>query len=59
MAKIINIKKSDQINKKVTRKEIQKAVKEAAGIWKDRWKGKTTEEVVEMLRKKAWYSHAS
>jgi len=58
MAKII---KADKITKKkiYTAKDREKAIEAVAGMWKDRWKDKNTEEVVELLRKKAWRSHAS
>lgn len=45
--------------KKYTLKDRKKAIKELAGIWKNRWKGMSTEKVVEMLWEKGWNSHAS
>ncbi len=58
---MIKIIKADlgEKTKRVVKADIAKAVKLASGIWKNRWKGKTTNEVVETLREKAWYSHAS
>ena len=58
MAKIIKVNKITE-KKKYTNKEVEKAINELAGMWKSRWKGKTTEEVVEIIRRKAWRSHAS
>lgn len=58
MAEIRKPKKLKMV-KKYTLKDRKKAIKELAGIWKNRWKGKTTEEVVERLWKKGWNSHAS
>lgn len=37
----------------------EKAVEELFGVWENKWKDKTTEEVAEMLAEKAWDSHAS
>lgn len=58
MAKIT---RADQLTRieKYSKKDKINSVKEAAGIWKNRWKGKSTEEVAEILRKKSWYTHAS
>lgn len=58
IAKITKAGTSTKKNK-YTAREREKAIKEAAGIWKNRWKGKTTEEVVQIIRKRAWRSHAS
>ncbi len=58
MAEVRKPKKSEK-ERKYTLKEREKAINELAGMWKNRWKGKTTEEVVEIIRKKAWRSHAS
>jgi len=58
MVKITKIDEKE-VRERVSEKERKKAIREAARIWKNRWKGKTTEEVVSMLREKAWHSHAS
>lgn len=57
MAKISKADKTFK-EKKYNAKDREKAIEEAAGIWKNRWKGKTTEEVVEILWRKGWNSHA-
>ncbi|MDP3994601.1 MAG: hypothetical protein Q8P91_02125 [bacterium] len=58
---MIKIIKADlrEKTKRVVKTDVAKAVKLASGIWGNRWKGKTTNEVVKILREKAWYSHAS
>ena len=58
MAKITKTDKA-KAKKKYTAKDRGKAIDELAGIWKGRWKGKSTVEVVRELREKAWSSHAS
>ena len=61
MAKITKADK-DTTKRKVTKKNLEKALKIARGIkwiWNDEWKGKSTEEISRLLREKAWNSHAS
>lgn len=57
---MIKIIKADETTKekKYSLKDKGKAVKELSGVWKDRWGGKTTNEIVDIIRKMAWRSHA-
>ena len=66
MAKIIKSEKTTKkkaFSAKERRKAIEKAIKMAGkidGVWNDeRWKDKSSVEIVNYLRKKAWRSHAS
>lgn len=43
---------------KYNQEEVAEALKAVARIWKNRWRGKTNEEVAELLRRRAWNSHA-
>lgn len=43
---------------KYTAAEREKAINNVFGMWKNRWKGKSSVEVARILRKKAWKSHA-
>lgn len=62
MAKITKADKTGA-KTKTSKKNIEKAIKMAGkinGIWNDkRWKNKSSVEIANYLRKKAWNSHAS
>lgn len=48
--------------RKPSEKQVKRAIKMARGlrgVWNEEWKNKSTEEVVRLLREKAWNSHAS
>lgn len=66
MAKITKADKTAKKRKfsaKERKKAVEKAIKMASkidGIWNDKkWKDKSSVEIVNYLRKKAWRSHAS
>lgn len=57
MAKITPIGTNKPEKSKYTAEQRAKVIKEVAGMWKNRWKGKSSTEVVKILRKKAWRYH--
>lgn len=59
MAKLTMVQDNKPGKPKYSAEQRRKAIEEAAGLWKDRWPGKSSVEVARILRKKAWRSHAS
>lgn len=57
MAKITPTENKGTIKPKYTAEQRAKVIEEVAGMWKNRWKGKSSTEVVKILRKKAWRYH--
>ena len=62
---MVKIIKTDKVvtKKKASKKDVEKALKLARSIswiWNDKkWKNKSTIEIADYLREKAWNSHAS
>lgn len=58
MAKLTAVQDNKPKKPKYTAEQRRKAIEEVAGLWKDRWPGKSSREVVEILREQGWKSHA-
>lgn len=62
MAKIVKANKAVKKESGSKKHNIEKALKLAGSIrwvWDDEWKGKTTEEIADLLAERAWNSHAA
>lgn len=58
MARLTSVQTQVPKKSKYTPEQRAKAIAEVAGMWKNRWKGKSSVEVSRILREKAWKSHA-
>lgn len=57
MAKLTAVQNNKSDKPKYTAEQRRKAIEEFSGIWKNKWKGKSSREVLEIIRKKAWRYH--